>query len=157
MRKLHTISLLVLSLGVFLGLAVPLRAQTGGLEGDVKDLDGKPMAGVTISIDRIDIKIEAPAPRDVELTSDAAGEPSRSRSEKCAGRSSVCGPASAITSSRRPTAAIRPSRTATAAVMVSRASTVTTSPPKKIRSAGALLIRGLCHATNRVWPDFRHC
>jgi len=27
--------------------------------------------------DRIDIKIEAPAPRDVELTSDAAGEPSR--------------------------------------------------------------------------------
>jgi len=57
MRKLHTISLLVLSLGVFLGLAVPLRAQTGGLEGDVKDLDGKPMAGVTISIDRIDIKM----------------------------------------------------------------------------------------------------
>jgi len=57
MRKLHTISLLVLFLGLFLGLAAPLRAQTGALEGEVTDMDGQPMAGVTIEIERTDIKM----------------------------------------------------------------------------------------------------
>lgn len=64
MRKLHTISLLVLSLGVFLGLAAPLRAQTGALEGEVKDTDGTPMAGVTIEIERTDIKMHFEAKTD---------------------------------------------------------------------------------------------
>jgi tetratricopeptide (TPR) repeat protein len=57
MRKLRTISTLVLSLGFLLGWAASLGAQTAGLEGDVKDLQGQPMAGVTISIDRTDIKM----------------------------------------------------------------------------------------------------
>lgn len=57
MRKLHAISLLVVFLGLFLGWAAPLRAQTGALEGGVKGMDGQPMAGVTIEIERTDIKM----------------------------------------------------------------------------------------------------
>jgi tetratricopeptide (TPR) repeat protein len=64
MRKLHTASILVLSLGVFLGLAAPLQAQTGGLEGEAKDLEGKPMADVTVEIKRTDIKMQFEAKTD---------------------------------------------------------------------------------------------
>jgi len=64
MRKLHTISLLVLSLGVFLGLAASLRAQTGALEGEVKGMDGQPLAGVTVEIERTDIKMHFEAKTD---------------------------------------------------------------------------------------------
>lgn len=64
MRKLHTISLLVLFLGLFLGWAAPLRAQTGALEGEVKGMDGQPMAGVTIEIERTDIKMHFEAKTD---------------------------------------------------------------------------------------------
>ncbi|MGH9805477.1 MAG: tetratricopeptide repeat protein [Candidatus Acidiferrales bacterium] len=43
-------------LGLLLLSAAPAQAQLGGLEGEVKGTDGKPMAGVTIQIERTDIK-----------------------------------------------------------------------------------------------------
>jgi tetratricopeptide (TPR) repeat protein len=55
MSTRHKVSALVLSLGLFLVLAAPLRAQTGGMEGVVKDIEGNLLAGVTIEIIRTDI------------------------------------------------------------------------------------------------------
>ena len=49
-------SLLGIFFGLLLVLAVPARAQMGGFEGEVKDLNGNPMPGVTIEIERTDIK-----------------------------------------------------------------------------------------------------
>ncbi len=56
MRARHLFSTLALFLGLLLLSAVPAQAQLGGLEGQVKDNNGKPMAGVTIQIERKDIK-----------------------------------------------------------------------------------------------------
>lgn len=56
MRVRHSFSYLGVLLGLLLLLASPARAQMGGLEGEVKDQEGKPMADVTIQIERIDLK-----------------------------------------------------------------------------------------------------
>src|SRR2546430_97341 len=45
--------LLFLVIAIF--VAIPAFAQTGNIHGKVTDTDGKPMTGVTISIDRIGI------------------------------------------------------------------------------------------------------
>ena len=56
MRVRHRFSFFGLFLGLLLLSAAPVQAQMGGLEGEVKGYDGKPMAGVTIQIERTDIK-----------------------------------------------------------------------------------------------------
>ena len=56
MRIPHRFSYRGLFLGLFLLSAAPAHAQMGGLEGTVKDLDGKPLAGITIQIERTDLK-----------------------------------------------------------------------------------------------------
>lgn len=55
MNSRHRILLLVLCLGLGLALATPLYAQTGGIEGEVRDQQGSAMAGVTVEIVRTDI------------------------------------------------------------------------------------------------------
>lgn len=56
MRARHLFFTWGLFLGLLLLSAVPAQAQLGGLEGEVKGFDGKPMVGVTIQIERTDIK-----------------------------------------------------------------------------------------------------
>jgi tetratricopeptide (TPR) repeat protein len=48
---------LLFVLFLFFGVTLPAGAQMGGLEGEVRDYDGKPMPGVTIQFDRLDIKM----------------------------------------------------------------------------------------------------
>jgi len=58
MNTRHGVTTLALFFGLFLAPAVPLHAQSGGLEGNVKDIQGNPMVGVTIEIVRKDITAE---------------------------------------------------------------------------------------------------
>ena len=55
MSARHRVTTLVLSLGLFLALADQVQAQTGGMEGVVKDTEGNPMVGITVEIIRTDI------------------------------------------------------------------------------------------------------
>ena len=55
MRVRHDYSLPGFIFGLLLVLALPAQAQMGGLEGEVKDYDDKPMADVTVQIERTDI------------------------------------------------------------------------------------------------------
>lgn len=58
MSRRSSVSAVALFLGLLLGAASFLRAQVvGGLEGTVKDFEGKPLVGVTIVFERQDIKM----------------------------------------------------------------------------------------------------
>src|ERR1700739_3451694 len=52
-NKLRNLAVLA---ACFLGFAAAARAQVSGIEGIVKDPDGKPVAGAVIKIERQDIK-----------------------------------------------------------------------------------------------------
>lgn len=47
--------ILAVSLGLLMGLALPVAAQTGGFEGEVRDAQGKLLPGVEVNIVRQDI------------------------------------------------------------------------------------------------------